>query len=272
MEARYFRCRNWHKFQHYPEGSRRLTWIKNWIELDDPSNPFSKLTFAEQGRLQAIWRLAAKLDNKIPWDEVFVARAIGAKRIPLGDLLDSKWIQVGTEKELKRLANAEKRAANRGKPASRRVAKREQDASLEVEEDKEKELRRSAIVEKRDKTQEAFFKLADEVELVASQRLRALQLGEPALAEAMRAVGRCDVVNRAAYFDGAVRRLYAAQQAGAWRSELPPEERLRRYVRNGAYEYTDAELTEELRIKGADGPMIARLLVKADEIRNEEAA
>jgi hypothetical protein len=127
-------------------------------------------------------------------------------------------------------------------------------------------------VEKRDKLQEKFFEFADDVALVASQRLRALQLGEPALEEALRSINRCDhALNRAAYFDGTVKRLYAAQQAGAWRSDLPPEERLRRYVNNGAYEYTDAELTDELRIKGADEAMIARLLVKADEIRQEAA-
>jgi hypothetical protein len=139
MEARYFRCRNWHKFQHYSEGSRRLTWIKNWIELDDPSNPFSKLTFAEQGRLQALWRLAAKLDNTIPFDEVFVCRAIGAKRMPLGDLLAAKWIQVGTQEELKRLANAEKRAAKPKKRASKALASRYQNASPEAEQEVEVE-------------------------------------------------------------------------------------------------------------------------------------
>lgn len=159
MEAKYFRCRNWHKFQHYPEGSRRLSWIKNWISLDDPSDPFSKLTFAEQGRLQAIWRLAAKLENKIPYDEVFVGRAIGAKRVPLGDLLESGWIQVGTETELKKLANAEKRAANRRKRASRPVANNERNAASEAEAEKEEDKDKASAVPAGEFVNERVLKL-----------------------------------------------------------------------------------------------------------------
>lgn len=132
MTPQYFRCRNWYKFQHYHGGKRGIAWIKNYLELDDPSHPFSKLTFAEQGRLQAIWRLAAKSDNILPFDEKFVAQAIRAKRVPLGSLLADKWIQVGTQEELKRLANAEKRAANRKKPASKKLASGYQKASPRV--------------------------------------------------------------------------------------------------------------------------------------------
>lgn len=118
-----------------------MSWIKNWISLDDPHDPFSKLSFSDQGKLQAIWRLAAKLDNVVAYDEKFVCRAIGARRVPLGDYLAADWIQVGNRDELKRLANAEKRAANRAKAASKPLAVRKQKASLEVDVEKEKDLK-----------------------------------------------------------------------------------------------------------------------------------
>jgi hypothetical protein len=143
MEAVYFRCRNWRKFQHYPEGSRGLSWIKNWVELDDPGNPFNDLSFSDQGKLQAIWRLAAKLDNVIAYDEKFVCRAIRAKAVPFERLLADKWIQVGTLEELKKLTNAEKRAANRKKPASKPVAIRKQTPTSETE--SEKDLERTSF-------------------------------------------------------------------------------------------------------------------------------
>jgi hypothetical protein len=139
VNARYFRCRNWHKFQHYPEGSRRLTWIKNWVELDDPGNPFNELSFSDQGKLQAIWRLAVKLDNVIAYDEKFVCRAIRAKAVPFERLLADKWIQIGTLEELKKLANAEKRAAKTRKPASKPLPSRKQTPTSEKETEKEVE-------------------------------------------------------------------------------------------------------------------------------------
>jgi hypothetical protein len=143
VNALYFRCRNWHKFQHYPEGSRRLHWIKNWVELDDPGSPFNELSFSDQGKLQAIWRLAAKLDNVIAYDEKFVCRAIRAKAVPFERLLAADWIQIGTRDELKKLANAEKRAANRRKPASKTLRKRHQTATSETE--SEEEVEKSSI-------------------------------------------------------------------------------------------------------------------------------
>ncbi|MHB8742604.1 MAG: hypothetical protein ACYC9L_05700 [Sulfuricaulis sp.] len=126
----YFRIRNWHHFQHYR--GRKISWIKNYLDLDDPSSDFRKLSFSDQGKLQAIWRLAAKLDNMIPYDEAYVKKAIGAKRIPFGSQLVPKWATVGTQTELEKIANAEEAAAKQGFSASSVLAKMEQKASLEV--------------------------------------------------------------------------------------------------------------------------------------------
>jgi hypothetical protein len=80
---------------------------------------------------------------------------------------------------------------------------------------------------------------------------------------------RSDVDNPAAYFTTVTRNLLAVQRA--WKSEMPLEDRLGVYVRNAGHEYTDYDLRFELLRKGADGEMVARLLVKADEIRQEAA-
>jgi hypothetical protein len=149
MEPVYFRCRNWHKFQHYQAGGRRLAWIKNYLDLDDPSSPFRELSFADQGKLQAIWRLAAKLDNRIPFDEMYVGRVIGARVVPFGLLLDAGWIQTGNPAELKKFAASEKRAANRKKGASKPIAKRKPDSSLEAEQEvrsKKEEINSAVLV------------------------------------------------------------------------------------------------------------------------------
>jgi arginine/lysine/ornithine decarboxylase len=80
---------------------------------------------------------------------------------------------------------------------------------------------------------------------------------------------RSDVDNPAAYFTTVTRNLLAVQRA--WKSDMPLEERLETYVRNAGHEYMNHDLAQELQWKGADRPMIARLLVKADEIRQEAA-
>jgi hypothetical protein len=111
----------------------------------------------------------------------------------------------------------------------------------------------------------------DSIEFQGRPRLEALALGPTLMDEAIRRTrSRRDVGNPAAYFTTVTRNLLAVQKA--WKSEMPLEERLAVYVRNAGHEYTDYDLRQELLRKGASIPMVGRLLVKADEIRNEEAA
>lgn len=141
MNAQYLRVRNWEKFQHYKD--RNPPWIKNYLDIDDPSHPFSSLSYADQGRLQKIWRWAAKVDNRIPYDMVTISRYLGGKPDAVCRAIDGylagEWLQVGSQKELTRLENAEKRAANRKKVASTRLATRKRSATPEVETEKETE-------------------------------------------------------------------------------------------------------------------------------------
>ncbi len=142
-EPRYLRVRNWPKFQHYKD--REPAWIKNYINLDDPSHPFSKLSYADQGRLQKLWRLAAKLDNRIPYDPVYLGRVMGMKAAAIQRTIDGyladKWLQSGSQEELKRMTNAEKRGAKRKKTASAELEKPSGEACLESREQRaEKEI------------------------------------------------------------------------------------------------------------------------------------
>jgi hypothetical protein len=111
-----------------------------------------------------------------------------------------------------------------------------------------------------------YFKWADEIGFVGQPHAEALRLRPEFLEEAMRRVrSRGDVDNPAAYLTTVVRNLRAAQQE--WRSSMPLEDRLGVYVDNAGHEYTDDVLTFELKRKGADLEMVARLLVKANERR-----
>lgn len=124
------RPKKWREFQHYQDG-RTLSWIKNYIELDLPGQRFNRLSWADQGRLQALWRLAARLDKDgyVPYDERYLRAALGDKRFPFGSHLLPTWFHIGTQKEVKRAANKEDR--------SRRLAQTSSPKNLEVREKKE---------------------------------------------------------------------------------------------------------------------------------------
>jgi hypothetical protein len=124
----------------------------------------------------------------------------------------------------------------------------------------------------RNTTLEKFFAYSDKIGFQGRPRLEALDLLPAFLEDAMLAVrSRQDVNNPAAYMT-TVTRNYLAKQRGGWKSDIPLEQRLADGVQRAGWELTDSELREELIAYGADDSMIARLLVKADEIRNEEAA
>jgi hypothetical protein len=130
----------------------------------------------------------------------------------------------------------------------------------------------SSILLEREQVERDFFAYSKKIGLWPSQEIRALQLGPVGLEEAMlRTRSRQDVGNDPAYFDGVVKQLLGAQQAGKWKSTLPLEDRLTTYVRNAGWELTDAELAEELHGSGADEAMVARLLVFANELRGVAA-
>jgi hypothetical protein len=251
-EPRYLAVRNWDKFQHYKQ--RNPPWIRlHRTLLRD--HKFNQLTENEQWMLVRLWLLASESDNHMAYDEKWVRRAIhSSRKVPL-----EKFVSMGFLEEVSEHV------------ASTPLASREQVAVPEAEERREERTSTAmAPVDNWGDIHSRYFKWADEIGFVGQPHAEALRLRPEFLEEAMRRVrSRQDVDNPAAYLTTVVRNLRAAQQE--WRSSMPLEERLLVYVQNAGHEYSDYDLRHELLRKGADGEMVARLLVKANE-RREAAA
>jgi hypothetical protein len=82
-----FRVKNFERFQHYKD--RSPPWIKLYNELLDDYD-FGRLRDASKMHLIAIWLLASRSENKIPYDPEWIARRINATdAIDLDGLLNS---------------------------------------------------------------------------------------------------------------------------------------------------------------------------------------
>lgn len=85
-----FSVKNFERFQHYKD--RAPPWIKLYNELLDDYE-FGLLPDASKMHLIAIWLLASRSDNKIPYDPMWVARRINATEpVNLAALLDAGFI------------------------------------------------------------------------------------------------------------------------------------------------------------------------------------
>lgn len=99
-----FRVKNFEKFQHYKD--RAPPWIKLYNELLDDYE-FGLLPDATKMHLVAIWLLASRSENKIPFDPAWVARRINAtEKVNLRLLAERGFIVVDQE-----LHNAEQDAS-----------------------------------------------------------------------------------------------------------------------------------------------------------------
>jgi hypothetical protein len=120
-----FSVKNFERFQHYKD--RAPPWIKLYNELLDDYE-FGRLPDASKMHLIAIWLLASRSDNKIPYDAAWVARRINANtKVDLTLLACSGFIVVDQQ-----LQTAEQ-------DASSALADCKQDACLEGEERRERE-------------------------------------------------------------------------------------------------------------------------------------
>ncbi|MDP2618601.1 MAG: hypothetical protein Q8P46_00250 [Hyphomicrobiales bacterium] len=87
-----FSVKNFERFQHYKD--RAPPWIKLYNELLDDYE-FSRLPDASKWHLIAIWLLASRSDNKIPFDPTWVARRINAdSEVNLDALREAGFIVV----------------------------------------------------------------------------------------------------------------------------------------------------------------------------------
>jgi hypothetical protein len=75
LMPRYFKVKNFERFQHYKD--RNPVWIKLYNELLDDYE-FGALPDHLKGQLLLIWLLASRMENKIPFDAAWVAKRINA--------------------------------------------------------------------------------------------------------------------------------------------------------------------------------------------------
>jgi len=87
-----FSVRNWEQFQHYKD--RLPPWIKLHNQLLDDYE-FEMLSDSTKGHLLCIWMLASRTNNKMPYDDKWVAKKIGAStKVNLDALVSSGFLVV----------------------------------------------------------------------------------------------------------------------------------------------------------------------------------
>ena len=88
--------KDWDKFQHYRD--RNPPWIKLHTSLLEDYD-FATLPGVAKGQLLLMWLLAARTDNKIPNDRVWIAHSlrIPAKSLEIEMLVDGGWLIVQGE-------------------------------------------------------------------------------------------------------------------------------------------------------------------------------
>ena len=122
--TQYFRVVNLEKYQHYTK--RNPPWIKlHASTLEDYD--FGRLQDASKMHLCAIWLLASRTGNKIPWDSEWIARRINATaEVDLSSLQNAGFIELigGASNSLAtRLQSAMPETENRDREQRQRTEK-----------------------------------------------------------------------------------------------------------------------------------------------------
>lgn len=87
---RYFSIKNWEEFQHYKD--RSPPWIKLYNALLDDYD-FCRLQDASKAHLVAIWMLASRSGDRLPYDSDWIASKISAtETVDLDALADAGFI------------------------------------------------------------------------------------------------------------------------------------------------------------------------------------
>ena len=144
--TRYFRVVNLSQYQHYTK--RNPPWIKlHASTLEDYD--FARLQDASKMHLCAIWLLASRTDNKIPWDSEWVARRINATaEVDLNSLQDAGFIEfIGDDSNM--LAPCKQSATPRDRDRDRgRGKERDKGKGKERGRGKDRKTSRWAFAEK----------------------------------------------------------------------------------------------------------------------------
>jgi hypothetical protein len=89
----YFEVVNWDRFQHYKK-DRTPPWIRLYNALIE-NYEWTQLTDDVKGQLVAIWLLASRLQNRLPWDPAWVQVRAGLHSPPkLGILRSAGFIKL----------------------------------------------------------------------------------------------------------------------------------------------------------------------------------
>lgn len=108
--VRYFRPRNWPKFQSRSNNS--MSWVKNYVELLDKPE-YLRLTPNQRSVLHGIWLLCGRTQRPLEWDCGFIGRALAlrsqtvAKALPV--LKDKEFIELCGATSLEEKREEEKR-------------------------------------------------------------------------------------------------------------------------------------------------------------------
>lgn len=110
--TKYFRVKNWDKFQHYKD--RSPPWIKLHNHLLD-NYEFECLNDATKGHLLCIWMLASRTNNKMIYEPAWIKRKIGANsQIDLKTLIDTGFIELqGMEHDASKSLDSEEKRRDR---------------------------------------------------------------------------------------------------------------------------------------------------------------
>lgn len=103
--ARFFRVRNFERFQHYTD--RRPPWIKLYRDLwDDPR--FHDLSVAHRYMLIALFVVASQHENLVPFNDKWLrSKLMVNQAIPLQLFIDTGWLELAEQDASKALAAGE---------------------------------------------------------------------------------------------------------------------------------------------------------------------
>ena len=90
---KYFRIKNFEKFQNQLKSSSQPSWIRLYTALLDDYE-FGDLPDKEKGQLLMLWLLASRKENKLPWDSEWLKTKCSLQgEIDLGLLMQTGFIE-----------------------------------------------------------------------------------------------------------------------------------------------------------------------------------
>jgi hypothetical protein len=87
----YLCIKNWEKFQEKRTNAKGEVWRPPWVKLYVDSSrdyDYSRLSMRQRGLLMEMWKLAGRLENQIPHDPEWIARAIQTNEDLSDDLIE----------------------------------------------------------------------------------------------------------------------------------------------------------------------------------------